>query len=146
MGCIGSKHAVAGRSSPAPTVRDIVHVVPPPSSKVHSSVLILDSKSSIDDNKNIKINKNGSKKSSGSFSFRIGFTQRQVEAEQNAAGWPPWLTASAAEAVQGWIPLKADAFQKLDKVLLHNLHCTILIFYSIPFSFYIFLLEEKKLD
>lgn len=114
MGCISSKHVVAGARSPAPTVgRDIMEVVPP--SKAHSSLLPLDSKSSLEENKNSKFNKNASKKSSGSFSFRIGFT-RHVEAEQNAAGWPPWLTASAAEAVQGWIPLKADSFQKLDKV------------------------------
>ncbi|XP_058727413.1 cyclin-dependent kinase C-2 C-like [Vicia villosa] len=115
MGCISSKHVVAGARSPAPTVgRDIMEVVPP--SKAHSSLLPLDSKSSLEENKNSKFNKNASKKSSGSFSFRIGFTQRHVEAEQNAAGWPPWLTASAAEAVQGWIPLKADSFQKLDKI------------------------------
>lgn len=120
MGCISSKHAVAGDSSPSPIVRDIGEVVP--SSKGHSGLLVLDSKSSLDENnnnKNSKFTKNNSKKSSGSFSFRIGFTQRHVEAEQIAAGWPPWLTASAAEAVQGWIPLKADAFQKLEKVLLY---------------------------
>ncbi|KAI5442912.1 cyclin-dependent kinase C-2 C [Lathyrus oleraceus] len=114
MGCISSKHVVAGACSPAPTVGRDVAVVP--SSKVHSSLLPLDSKSSLEENKNSKFNKNASKKSSGSFSFRIGFVQRHVEAEQNAAGWPPWLTASAAEAVQGWIPLKADSFQKLDKI------------------------------
>ncbi|KAK2365910.1 protein IMPAIRED IN BABA-INDUCED STERILITY [Trifolium repens] len=114
MGCISSKHA-AKTSSPAPTVGEIVDVVP--SSKVHSGLSVLESKSSLEENKNRKFKKNSSKKSSGSaFSFRIGFTQRFVEAEQNAAGWPPWLTASAAEAVQGWIPLKADAFQKLDKI------------------------------
>ncbi|XP_024641220.1 protein IMPAIRED IN BABA-INDUCED STERILITY 1 [Medicago truncatula] len=116
MGCIGSKHAVAGNISPAPIVGEIVEVVP--SSKGHSGLVVLDSnsKSSLHENKNSKLKKNNSKKSSGSFSFRIGFTQRYVEAEQNAAGWPPWLTASAAEAVQGWIPLKADAYQKLDKI------------------------------
>ena len=113
MGCISSKHVVAG-DSPAPEVGDIVDVVPP--SKGHSGLLVLESKPSLEDNKNTKFNKNSSKKSSGSFSFRIGFNQRYVEATQNAAGWPPWLTASAAEAVQGWIPLKADSFQKLDKI------------------------------
>jgi hypothetical protein len=34
-----------------------------------------------------------------------------------AAGWPSWLSAVAAEAIQGWIPLKADNFQKLEQVL-----------------------------
>jgi len=40
-----------------------------------------------------------------------------VEAEQNAAGWPQWLTSVAAEAIQGWVPLKTDSFERLDKVL-----------------------------
>ncbi|KAF0930232.1 hypothetical protein E2562_030876 [Oryza meyeriana var. granulata] len=40
---------------------------------------------------------------------------RYVEAEQVAAGWPSWLSAVAAEAVHGWVPLKAENFEKLDK-------------------------------
>jgi len=39
-----------------------------------------------------------------------------VEAEQNAAGWPPWFTSVAGEAIQGWVPLKADSYERLDKV------------------------------
>lgn len=42
---------------------------------------------------------------------------RQAEAEQIAAEWPSWLSNVAGEAVQGWLPLKADSFQKLDKVI-----------------------------
>jgi hypothetical protein len=34
-----------------------------------------------------------------------------------AAGWLPWLNAVAGEAIQGWIPLKVDSFEKLEKVL-----------------------------
>lgn len=36
--------------------------------------------------------------------------------EHVAAGWPSWLTAVAAEAIDGWIPRKASSFEKLDKV------------------------------
>lgn len=32
------------------------------------------------------------------------------------AGWPSWLTSVAGEAINGWVPRKADSFQKLDKV------------------------------
>lgn len=54
--------------------------------------------------------------------------KRHVEAEQNAAAWPPWLTLAAAETVQGWSPLKANSFQKLDQVQLH-LTIQVFIFY-----------------
>ncbi|URE41686.1 kinase family [Musa troglodytarum] len=36
--------------------------------------------------------------------------------EHVAAGWPSWLTAVAAEAIDGWIPRKASSFEKLDKI------------------------------
>ena len=41
---------------------------------------------------------------------------RQSESELIAAGWPSWLTAVAAEAIDGWVPLRADAYERLDKV------------------------------
>jgi len=46
----------------------------------------------------------------------LGSSHRNIEAEQAAAGWPAWLCSAAAEAVHGWVPLKAEAFQKLEKV------------------------------
>ncbi|XP_028787539.1 protein IMPAIRED IN BABA-INDUCED STERILITY 1-like isoform X1 [Neltuma alba] len=51
-----------------------------------------------------------------SYSFRLGNLQKYVEGEQVAAGWPGWLTAVAGEAIQGWVPLRADAFEKLEKI------------------------------
>lgn len=39
-----------------------------------------------------------------------------LEADHVAAGWPPWLAAVAGDAIRGWIPRKADSFEKLDKV------------------------------
>lgn len=41
---------------------------------------------------------------------------RSTEGEQVAAGWPPWLAAVAGEAIKGWIPRRADSFEKLNKV------------------------------
>lgn len=46
----------------------------------------------------------------------LGILPRAVEGEQVAAGWPSWLVAVAGEAIKGWIPRKADTFEKLDKV------------------------------
>ncbi|KAE9602199.1 putative protein-serine/threonine kinase CMGC-CDK-CRK7-CDK9 family [Lupinus albus] len=53
---------------------------------------------------------------SDSLSFRFGNLHKYVEMEQAAAGWPAWLTAAASEAIHGWVPLHADAFQKLEKI------------------------------
>jgi hypothetical protein len=52
-----------------------------------------------------------------SWSFRLRSLRKSLEDEQVAARWPPWLSAVAREAIQGWIPLKADSFEKLEKVL-----------------------------
>lgn len=51
-------------------------------------------------------------------SFSITYGGRFPQAESIAAGWPPWLCAVAAETVQGWVPLKLDKFEKLEKVTL----------------------------
>lgn len=36
--------------------------------------------------------------------------------EQVAAGWPPWLSEVCGEALNGWLPRKADSFEKIEKV------------------------------
>lgn len=46
----------------------------------------------------------------------IGRIPKSVEGEQVVAGWPSWLVAVAGEAIIGWLPRKADTFEKLDKV------------------------------
>lgn len=46
----------------------------------------------------------------------IGTLPKSSEGEQVAAGWPPWLAAVAGEAIRGWVPRRADSFEKLDKV------------------------------
>jgi cyclin-dependent kinase 12/13 len=52
----------------------------------------------------------------GGGTARLGNLHRYIECEQVAAGWPAWLSAVAAEAVQGWVPLKAENFEKLEKI------------------------------
>ncbi|KAK6132700.1 hypothetical protein DH2020_033505 [Rehmannia glutinosa] len=47
---------------------------------------------------------------------RVGMVPRANEGEQVAAGWPPWLAAVAGEAIKGWLPRRADSFEKLDKI------------------------------
>ncbi|KAF6152170.1 hypothetical protein GIB67_028084 [Kingdonia uniflora] len=49
-------------------------------------------------------------------SLRLGNLNKYVEGEQVAAGWPQWLSAVAGEAIQGWVPLRADSFEKLEKI------------------------------
>lgn len=45
-----------------------------------------------------------------------GALPKATEGEQVAAGWPPWLATVAGEAIRGWVPRRADFFEKLDKV------------------------------
>lgn len=52
---------------------------------------------------------------------RLSNPPKHLMGEQVAAGWPPWLTAVCGEALSGWIPRKADTFEKIDKVGLNLL-------------------------
>ncbi|KAI4321870.1 hypothetical protein MLD38_035201 [Melastoma candidum] len=45
-----------------------------------------------------------------------GTIPKATEGQQVAAGWPPWLVAVAGEAIKGWLPRRADSFEKLDKI------------------------------
>lgn len=50
-------------------------------------------------------------------SLRLGNLYRCIEGEQAAAGWPSWLSSVAKEAIHGWVPLKAESYEKLEKVM-----------------------------
>lgn len=45
-----------------------------------------------------------------------GNIPKATEGEHVAAGWPSWLAAVAGEAIRGWLPRRADSFEKLDKL------------------------------
>ncbi|XP_047337497.1 probable serine/threonine-protein kinase At1g54610 [Impatiens glandulifera] len=47
---------------------------------------------------------------------RQGNLPKQKQAEQVAAGWPSWLSAHVGEAIDGWLPRRADTFEKIDKI------------------------------
>ncbi|GER54974.1 protein kinase superfamily protein, partial [Striga asiatica] len=47
---------------------------------------------------------------------RVLSMKNGVDGSQVVAGWPSWLTSVAGEAIKGWIPRKADSFEKLDKI------------------------------
>ncbi|CAN8260709.1 unnamed protein product [Cochlearia groenlandica] len=49
-------------------------------------------------------------------SLRSGLSHGNVEAEKVAAVWPSWLTSAAPEAVHGWDPLRAEDFEKREKI------------------------------
>ncbi|XVE50250.1 hypothetical protein DITRI_Ditri01bG0146800 [Diplodiscus trichospermus] len=46
----------------------------------------------------------------------MGSVPKATEGEQVAAGWPAWLASVAGEAIRGWVPRRADSFEKLDKI------------------------------
>lgn len=57
-----------------------------------------------------------------------GTIPKASEGEQIAAGWPSWLVGVAGEAIRGWVPRRADSFEKLDKVrLFHFFTCRVAI-------------------
>ncbi|XP_057439440.1 probable serine/threonine-protein kinase At1g54610 [Lotus japonicus] len=56
------------------------------------------------------------RRSKGKANPRLSNPPRHLRGEQVAAGWPPWLTAVCGEALNGWIPRKADTFEKIDKI------------------------------
>ncbi|XP_042021701.1 probable serine/threonine-protein kinase At1g54610 isoform X1 [Salvia splendens] len=58
----------------------------------------------------------GSCEDLGGYFPKMGSLPSAVEGEQVAAGWPSWLVAVAGEAILGWVPRKADTFEKLDKI------------------------------
>ncbi|GMP30651.1 hypothetical protein CsSME_00005222 [Camellia sinensis var. sinensis] len=60
-----------------------------------------------------KSTKKGNSDKKAVFSLRFG---RYTEAEHVAAGWPSWLSAVAGDAINGWLPLRSDSFEKLDKI------------------------------
>ncbi|RDX64067.1 putative serine/threonine-protein kinase, partial [Mucuna pruriens] len=47
---------------------------------------------------------------------RLSNPPNHVHGEQVAAGWPPWLSKVAGEAISGLIPRRADTFEKLNKI------------------------------
>ncbi|XP_015879843.3 cyclin-dependent kinase C-2 C [Ziziphus jujuba] len=93
------------------------------SSKNPSGLLLLRSESSRkedksdDRNRELKrLRRDASVVKGSSFSFKLGFSHRFVDAEQTSAGWPSWLSTAAGEAIHGWVPLRADSFEKLEKI------------------------------
>ncbi|KAM7274194.1 hypothetical protein ACFE04_028858 [Oxalis oulophora] len=49
-------------------------------------------------------------------SSRLTNIPKNIRGEQVAAGWPSWLSAVCGEALNGWIPRRADSFEKIDKI------------------------------
>lgn len=49
-------------------------------------------------------------------SQKLGNPAKNLRGEQVAAGWPSWLSDACGEALNGWIPRRADTFEKIDKI------------------------------
>ncbi|XP_038905650.1 protein IMPAIRED IN BABA-INDUCED STERILITY 1-like [Benincasa hispida] len=131
MGCISSKNVDKSAASPIykhhrtkPTSTTSATVVATAENSstvtIDTSVATLDHEKkgedkSEDRSRDIKKSKKGSSQG-GKGSFKLGFSQRYIQAEQVAVGWPSWLSSAAGEAVHGWVPLRADSFEKLEKI------------------------------
>ncbi|PIN00549.1 Cdc2-related protein kinase [Handroanthus impetiginosus] len=62
---------------------------------------------------NLRALKRGASQKKAVFSIKFG---RLAEGEQVAAGWPAWLAAVAGEAIDGWVPLRSDTYERLEKI------------------------------
>lgn len=51
---------------------------------------------------------------------RLSNPPNNIHGEQVAAGWPSWFSAVAGEAINGWIPRQADAFEKHHEACISN--------------------------
>ncbi|KAK9698329.1 hypothetical protein RND81_08G096500 [Saponaria officinalis] len=133
MGCISSKRAAP--TSPALDERGEIWVKRSASHRNNTSSSIVKKFSPNEDEKiielfdeegeerdnerngkRLKASKSKSTYSNLSSNLKFGSVTSQVVAEQAAAGWPGWLTAVAGEAIHGWVPLRADSFEKLEKI------------------------------
>ncbi|KAA8536939.1 hypothetical protein F0562_029417 [Nyssa sinensis] len=47
---------------------------------------------------------------------RLSNLPKHKHGEQVAAGWPSWLSNVVGEAIDGWLPRRADSFEKIDKI------------------------------
>lgn len=124
MGCISSKNASCLTDQGASPVQDRENAPEPDFSSTNQQ-----HRAFVDHSLEGSHNNRRSRKSRrlGGSDLRIGaslisgLSHRNLEAEQAAAGWPSWLCSAASEAVHGWVPLKAEAFQKLEKVTQRNI-------------------------
>ncbi|KAL3629405.1 hypothetical protein CASFOL_026627 [Castilleja foliolosa] len=62
---------------------------------------------------NLRALKRGASQKKPDFSVKL---ERFVEGERAAAGWPAWLSAVAGEAIDGWVPLRSDTYERLEKI------------------------------
>ncbi|KFK33201.1 hypothetical protein AALP_AA6G343500 [Arabis alpina] len=117
MGCISSKNVACLSDQSVSPVQE--HDLEPDFSSTNQQHGVLVDHSLEGSHNNRRSRK--SRRLSGSdlrtgASLISGLSRKNIEAEQAAAGWPSWLCSTAAEVVQGWVPLKAEAFQKLEKI------------------------------
>ncbi|CAF2011915.1 hypothetical protein Bca4012_079086 [Brassica carinata] len=58
----------------------------------------------------------GESKRSNKADPRKSIPPKHLIGEQVAAGWPSWLSEICGEALNGWLPRKADSFEKIEKI------------------------------
>lgn len=69
--------------------------------------------------------RNGKRDSDANSSTVITDVPNAFAGEHVILGWPTWLASVAAEAIKGWLPRRADSFEKLEKVKFNIFPCSI---------------------
>ncbi|KAH0881725.1 hypothetical protein HID58_069119 [Brassica napus] len=119
MGCFNSKHSsppprpirrrsdtAANRGHPQNTHKPYVLPTPPSHRRVVNS----------SPKKHHNNDDDAPRSKTTGVSHRSGLPHGNVEVEQVAAGWPSWLTSASPEAVHGLVPLRAEDFEKREKI------------------------------
>ena len=119
MGCIFGREVSSGivsesregRSASFESNRKVVTV-----SKTDASVVEVENEGTQKEEKTDDERKQRGERRRSKPNPRLSNLPKHLRGEQVAAGWPTWLSDACGEALNGWIPRRADTFEKIDKV------------------------------
>ena len=111
MGCVLCRESCFSSPPTGPKNRDKVEIPQPAADTIEAPKpeIGADSTSTVGKNRQRNERKQKPNPRRGNFS-------RQAQGDQINAGWPPWLSVVAGEAINGMVPRRADSFEKIVKV------------------------------
>lgn len=112
MGCISSKHVVRSLRSPLYDSSLLIHDDHDHNHPIQQLTTI---KKGIQDDDSIHVNDDPDGEASIRDSINLNLGRLTV-AEHVPAVWPSWLSEAAGDAIDGWLPLNSNNFERLEKI------------------------------